>query len=79
MKVKQFQRVHEDRMQDAPPHVQRTYDIQELGLLAEELYLVAPDAVMLGPEGPSSISLGYLVAMLIRAVQEINGRIPGRA
>ena len=79
MSVKRYQRVYEDRVKDAPPHVTRAYDIEEMGLMAEDLLAISPNAVAMGANGPTGINLGYLVSMLIKAVQEINNRIPGRA
>lgn len=75
MKVKRFQRVYDDKMKDAPAHIQRAYDLREVGLMAEELASIEPDAVTMGADGPTGINLAHVVGMLVKAVQELNGQI----
>lgn len=91
MKVKRFKRIYGDLMVEkpesgktlralAPPdHIRRMIDMDEIGLMADELINVVPEAVNLDVDGqPISINLAILVALLCKAVQELNERIPGR-
>lgn len=75
VKVKRFQRVYDDKMKDAPAHIQRAYDLREVGFMAEELASIEPDAVAMGADGPTGINLAHVVGMLVKAVQELNGQI----
>lgn len=75
VKVKRFQRVYDDKMRDAPAHIQRAYDLREVGFMAEELASIEPDAVAMGADGPTGINLAHVVGMLVKAVQELNGQI----
>jgi hypothetical protein len=47
----------------------------QLGLLAEEVDQVVPDAVTYDEQGPMSIDLGAMVAVLVGAVQELTARV----
>ena len=61
-----------------PEHILASYDKEEVGLIAEQMLEVIPAAVVMGEDGPTGYNLAYVVAMLVKAVQELNGRIPGR-
>jgi endosialidase-like protein len=62
-----------EELKEIPPHIQRSIDLEEIGLIADDLFKVIPEAVQVGEDGKAmSISLGVLVALLIKAVQELH-------
>lgn len=62
-------------MTDLPAHIDRELNLEEIGLIADDLLGIMPEAVQLGEDGQArSISLGVLVAVLIKAVQELADR-----
>lgn len=82
LRVKEGQRLAAPKTKAAEPpdHIRRMIDMDEIGLIAEELMDVVPEAVNVDGDGqPISINLSIIVALLCRAVQELNERVPGRA
>lgn len=75
IKVMRFHRVYANKMEKPPPHVQREYDLEEVGLMADELISVVPEAVLTNDAGKArSVNLSILVSLLIKAVQELSER-----
>lgn len=74
MEVVRFKRVlGENQVKELPAHIQREINLEEIGLIADDLLAVAPEAVQLDEYGNArSVSLGVLVAILIKSVQELS-------
>lgn len=80
MKVVRFQRNYQDLMKAPPSHIQRFYDLEEVGFLADEMLSTVPEAVVLdGNNNPVAINLAVVTALLVKSVQEINELLPGRS
>lgn len=79
VRVVRFKRDYPDRMENPPKHIQRFYDLEEIGFLADELLSVMPEAVALDSNNqPIGINLAVMVALLVKSVQEIRNLLPGR-
>lgn len=79
MRVVRFKRNYDDRMEDPPPHIQRFYELDEIGFLANEILEIMPEAVTIDETGEATgINLAVVLALLVKAVQEI-GQQPGRS
>lgn len=80
MRVVRFQRNYEDKVENPLPHIQRFYDLEEIGFLADEMLSTVPEAVVLDQDGkPIAINLAVITALLVKSVQEINELLPGRS
>lgn len=80
LRVVRFNRVYQDKIKNPPPHVQRLYDLEEVGFLADEVLGIMPEAVVLDGSGnPTGINLAVITALLVKSVQEIHELLPGRS
>lgn len=67
-------------MKNPPAHIQRFYDLDELGFLADEMLPIMPEAVVLDENSrPVAINLAVIVALLVKSLQEVSEALPGRS
>ncbi len=78
MEVVRFQRVNDstaEQIEKMPAHLRREIELEEIGLIAEDVFRIFPEAVLTDETGhPRSINLGILVALLLKAVQELTAK-----
>ncbi len=76
MEIVRFQRAKtetQEEIEQLPEHVKREYELDEIGLIAEDVFNIVPEAVLTDETGnPRSINLGILVALALKAIQELS-------
>jgi len=59
-------------------YLTKDYEIPQIGFIAQEMEQVIPEVVS-GKEGEKGISYGSLVALCIKAIQELNAKVDAQA